>query len=170
MCRPPLSCAAPSRAAPAGTSVAASGPTRRFAIRRVLAVAWLAFSAVPANADMVVVMNARSPVAALSQDEVINIFMGRHRRLPDTSLATPLDAPAGSEERRLFYRRLLDRSPEEINVYWARLVFSGHTTPPRPMPSIPALLAEVASHPLMVGYAERRDITRDLKVVFSLPE
>lgn len=138
------------------------------AARLLLAAALLPCPFLPAQAEIVVVMSARSPINVLSRDEIINIFMGRYRHLPDGTPAIPLDAPLDSEERKLFYRRLLNRSPEEINVYWARLVFSGRTRPPHQVAGTQAMIAELAEHPQMVGYIERKQLTRDLRVVFSL--
>jgi ABC-type phosphate transport system substrate-binding protein len=151
-------------------------------IRRRFAIAvfglLLGLGAMPARADMVVVANAHSSFGQLTRNEVINIYMGRYRRLPDGSAAVPFDLAAGSPERKAFYRRLLDKSLEEINAYWARLVFSGRTTPPQELTGPDELLARVAADPHAIGYLDRQQLSRlersgggrEVKVVFPLPD
>ncbi len=78
-----------------------------------------------ARADLVVVVNARSNVDALTRDQVTNIFLGRYRLLPSGMTAMPIDQPAGQTEKARFYRLLVNKDLSEIDAYWARLVFSG---------------------------------------------
>lgn len=127
-------------------------------------------SAMPVSAEMVVVVNAQTRVERLSREDVINIFMGRYRKFPDGSMARPFDIGTDSPERRIFYRKLLDKSQEEVNAYWARLVFSGRTAPPEEAESRDELLGEIARNPRAIGYVEKKNLPRDVKVVFSLPE
>lgn len=116
--------------------------------------------ALPAHADVVVVTSARSSIEKLSRDEVINIFMGRYRRAPDGSAVHPLDLDADSPVRRVFYRRLLDKSLEEINVYWMRLVFAGRTAPPAETLGQDEMLEKLAGDPQAIGYVNRDFLTR----------
>jgi hypothetical protein len=151
-------------------------------IRRRFAIAVVGLSlglgAIPAWADLVVVASVRSVVGQLSREDVINIYMGRYRRLPDGSAAEPFDLAAGSPERKAFYRRLLDKSLEEVNAYWARLVFSGRTTPPTESIGPEEMLDRLAADPHAIGYLERKQLLRfehgsagsNFKVVFSLPD
>lgn len=138
----------------------------------------LLFGAAPAWADLVVVANAHGQFGQLTREEVINIYMGRYRRLADGSAAVPYDLEAASSERKAFYRRLLDKSLEEINAYWARLVFSGRTAPPGELAGPEQLLARIAADPHAIGYLDRRQLSQferggngqKVKVIFSLPD
>ncbi len=124
----------------------------------------------PACAEVVVVISAKAGVSKLSQDEVINIFLGRHRKLPSGEAAQPYDLPASDKLRGDFYRRLVDKSPAEINAYWARLTFSGKTNPPQVSPSLQDLLKTLASVPGAVGYLDRNQIDERVRIVLSLGE
>jgi hypothetical protein len=124
--------------------------------------------ACPARAELMVVAGVDSGLAALSRADVVNIFMGRLRVLPDGRDAHPLDAPADSVERATFYRRLLGKGQQEIRAYWARLVFSGRTAPPRERPPGRSLQAELDADPQAIAYVERRDLTRRMIVLYSL--
>lgn len=123
-----------------------------------------------AQAELVVVIGTRSSVMQLNADEVINIFLGRYRRLPDGSTAVPVDQPAGSSTRAEFYRRLVNKEVSEINAYWARLHFSGKTTPPLQASSAADVIGRVAGTPGGIGYLERSQVDARVRVVMTLPD
>lgn len=139
-------------------------------IRRILGLIVLAMCVLPAHAELVVIVNADSGVEHLSREEIVNIFMGRYRKLPDGTAAQPLDIGGESPEHRDFYKKLLDKSPADINAYWARLVFSGRIMPPRALQSQDEVLERVAEYPGAVGYIERKNLNNRVKVVYTLPE
>lgn len=121
-----------------------------------------------ARADMVVIVSADSGVQSLSREQVINIFMGRYRKLPNEAIAAPLDIDGDSPERRYFYSRLLDKTLAEINAYWARLVFSGKTSAPEDVASQREVLARVARDPNAVGYVDKKNLNPQVKAVYEL--
>jgi len=119
-------------------------------------------------ADVVVVVNPRSGVDKLNRDEVINIFLGRFRQLPSGLSALPVDLPASYTEKAAFYHQLVNKELAEINAYWARLMFSGRTTPPRQAKSNEDLLDLVGSTPGAIGYLDRARVDARVKVVLEL--
>lgn len=119
-------------------------------------------------ADVVVVVGAGSGIKALKQDEVINIFLGRYRKLPSGVLARPYDLPAGDELRTAFYRKLVDKNPAEISAYWARLYFSGKTKPPEVSASVQELIKAVATVEGAIGYVERSQVDERVRIVLPL--
>jgi ABC-type phosphate transport system substrate-binding protein len=142
----------------------------RFLIRYASGLLLLALCAPPAQAELVVIVAADSSVSYLSQEQVINIFMGRYRKLPDGRLAQPLDIGGEAPERRDFYKKLLDKNLAEINAYWARLVFSGRTMPPKAVLNQVEVLQKVARDPSAIGYVERISLNSQVRVVYALPE
>lgn len=142
-------------------------------MRRLLfAISLLGLAVLPvaARADLVVVANPQSGIERLSKEDVINIYLGRYRRLPSGITAEPIDlAPAdGTKER--FYRSLVRKSLPEINAYWARLVFAGKTRPPQVAESSAAALHKVAADPAGIAYMDRSQTGRQVKVVFELSD
>lgn len=129
-----------------------------------LALAW------PAHAELVVVVGPRSSVTTLTREQVVNIYMGRHRVLPDGGTAHPLDAAVDSPEHDQFYRSLIGMNLEDLGAYWGRLVFFGRTAPPRRIRNRQALLEQIANDPNAIGYVARKDLPQNLKIVFTLPE
>jgi hypothetical protein len=121
-----------------------------------------------AQADMVLVANPQSGIERLNRDDVVNIFMGRYRLLASGITAEPIDLADDTGLRARFYRALVNKSLAEINAYWARLVFSGKTRPPRVLDSVDAALQAVISNPGALAYLERSQIDKNVRVVFEL--
>lgn len=139
---------------------------RRFLATAILACLLAARPAAGAG-DLVVVVNPKSGIERLSREDVINIFLGRYRRLPTGIVAEPLDLPAGAADRALFYERLVGKDQAEINAYWAQLVFSGRTPPPRPTVGAEQVIELVSRRPGAIGYLERDAVDRRVRVVFE---
>lgn len=136
----------------------------------VLSVSGIAF---PARADLVVVAHPKSGIEQLTRDEVANIFLGRYRRLSSGVTAEPLDLPAASDARAVFYRQLVGKSLPEINAYWARLVFSGKTRPPEVAADADEALRLVMARPGVLAYVERKKAEKADKgviIVFKVEE
>jgi len=135
---------------------------------RFLLLGLITILAAPAHAELVLVANPQSGIERLSQDEVINIYLGRYRRLTSGVVAEPIDQPVDAEARARFYRRLVNKSLAEINAYWARLVFSGKTRPPLVAESVDSMLRLVATQPGALAYVERSQADARVKIVFEL--
>lgn len=118
--------------------------------------------------SIVVVVNAASGVDLLSHAEVVNIFLGRFRQFPSGLAAQPIDLPVAHPARADFYRLLVDKSPAEINAYWARLVFSGRTQPPMQAARFDDVIPTVQSTPGGISYMERSKVGGRLKIVYEL--
>ena len=140
--------------------------SRRAFLSALLPALFLATGAVRAEDSIVVVVAANAGVDHLTQAEVTNIFLGRFKKLPSGARAVPVDVTTLKEQ---FYSRLVGKSLAEINAYWARLKFSGQTTPPRQESQLTALEL-VATTPGAITYLDRHLVDRRLKVVFELGE
>lgn len=122
-----------------------------------------------ACAEPVVVVNAASVVTQLSQDEVINIYLGRYRRLLTGETALPIDQPESSALRAEFYRKLVNKDLNEINAYWARLIFSGRTSPPAQAASATEVVTLLTANLSSVAYLERSQVDKRFRIVLEFP-
>lgn len=120
-----------------------------------------------ARAEPVVVVSAASSLRQLSQDEVVNIFLGRYRRLPNGDTALPIDQPESSPVRADFYRRLVNKDLNEINAYWSRLIFSGRTSPPLQASSAADVIVWLLGQPGGVAYVDRTQVDKRLRIVME---
>ncbi len=136
-------------------------------IRMLLLGLWLLYAQV-AGADLAVIVNPASRVEHLSRPQVIDIFLGRYRRLPSGLAAMPIDLRTDAPEREQFYLLLVKKSLPEMNSYWARLVFSGDSTPPFQVADARTALDLVAGNPNAIAYIDSAAVDGRVKVVLEL--
>jgi ABC-type phosphate transport system substrate-binding protein len=140
-------------------------------MRNITLLLMMLILAVPVSGsadDIVVIVNPQSGVDTLTREEVIDIFLGRYRKLPSGRVALPIDVAEKSPERTRFYQLLVKKSPAEMSSYWARLVFSGQTSPPFQVSDPKAALELVQSSPNAIAYVGRAAVTADVKVVLEV--
>lgn len=137
--------------------------------RRLFLILCLILLPVLARAELVVVAHPDSGIKEMTRDELINIYLGRYRRLASGLAAEPIDAPIDSPVRTLFYQQLVGKSLSEINAYWARLVFSGKTRPPQSSSSTDEAVKLVSQRLAALTYLPREQVDGRVRVVFSFP-
>ena len=140
---------------------------RRLALMLAWALSMPAFTA-SAFADVFVVVPATSNVRSMTQKEVVDLYMGHTRAFPDGQFALPFDLPRDNPGRNTFYQALTGMGAAQINSYWSRLMFSGQTMPPQPLPSEMAMADLVKRNPSAVGYLLQEPTDKGLRVVLVL--
>jgi hypothetical protein len=144
-------------------------PLRRRALGAALLALCLSAAALPARADVFVIVPTASSVKAMSQKELVDLYMGRSRAFPDGTFALPFDLPRDDPGRAAFYRALTGMDLAQINSYWSRLMFSGQTLPPQPLPTEAAMVDLVKRNPSAVGYVLQEPAAdKGLRVVLVL--
>jgi ABC-type phosphate transport system substrate-binding protein len=128
--------------------------------RNVLCAASLLFSGL-AQAEVVVVVGAKSPAASLSKEQASDIFLGKATNL------TPLDQPESSPLRDDFYSKVTGKSAAQAKSYWAKLSFTGKGTPPKEAQNSADIKKQVAENPNLIGYIEKSAVDSSVKVVLS---
>jgi ABC-type phosphate transport system substrate-binding protein len=122
----------------------------------------LAFAAVAAHAELVVIVNAKNAAASMSKDQVANVYLGK-----DTSFA-PVDLPESSAERDEFYKKVADKDAAQVKAIWSRLVFSGTAQPPKAAANDAEAVKQVAGNDKAIGYVEKSAVTPAVKVVMTV--
>lgn len=121
-----------------------------------------------AAAEPVVIVHPESGVQSLTRDDVINIFMGRQKRLPSGIAALPVEQAHPTATRARFYQLLVKKDLPDINAYWARLLYSGQAQPPRQADSAEEVLELVAMNRGAIGVLDGARVDRRVRVVFGL--
>ena len=142
---------------------------RRQRIRYLLALcSLLLLPAGPVSAELAVVVNTRCGVAAMSRNEVINIFFGRNRQFFNGIEAQPVDMHDSHSDRARFYEALVGKDLAEINAYWSRQVFSGRMRPPPKMATSEEVVKWILSHPGGIGFIDLSKVDARVRVVYEL--
>lgn len=120
------------------------------------------------RAELVVVVNTRSGVAAMTRSEVINIFFGRYRQFFNGLEAEPVDLHDSHPDRARFYQALVGKDLSDVNAYWSRLTFSGRMLAPPRVLSSEDVLKWVSTHPGGIGFIDLSKADARVRVVYEL--
>jgi len=122
---------------------------------------WLA----PCCAEVVVVVSAASPVTALSEAELEDLYLGRSNRFPGGHPAVPLDQRERTDAYPEFYATYMNQTLPQIRAHWSRLIFTGRGRPPRSVAGSREMADAVAADPHSIGYLEPSMVDDRLRAV-----
>ncbi len=108
----------------------------------------LSYASVAQSLDVIVVASSSSELSTLSRGEVRQIFMGG-------TLSRKYDAatfPIGDATRILFNTKVIGLTESRIQSYWAQLLFTGRSKPPKEFTDVTALLEYIVNTENAVGY------------------
>ena len=105
-----------------------------------------------AKGELAVVVSAKNQIATLTSKEVASIFLGKNRVMPDGTKVIPLDQFEGQSARFEFYSKVVNKTPNQLNSYWSRLIFTVKGQPPFAVSGDEEVLEFVSSNPNMIGY------------------
>ena len=128
----------------------------------VVAAACLS-GAVPALAEVVVVVNPKAAESSMTKDQVAQFFLGK------SSAMTPVDQPDDAPLRAEFYKKVTDKDASQAKALWSKLVFTGKATMPKEVANSAAVKAAVAANPKAIGYMDKASVDATVKVVYTAP-
>jgi len=89
----------------------------------------LAAAALPASAEIVVIVSKQNPATRMFSEQASQFFLGK------SNLFTPVDQADGSAIRNEFYKKVADKDAAQVKALWSKLVFTGKATPPKEYPN-----------------------------------
>ena len=120
------------------------------------------FTAVPALAQVVVVVNPKAAESTMTKEQVAQFFLGK------STAMTPIDQPDGAPIRADFYKKVADKDAAQAKALWSKLVFTGKATMPKEVADNAAVKAAVAANPKAIGYIDKSAVDATVKVVYSV--
>lgn len=127
----------------------------------ILAVT-LATGAIPALAEVVIVINPKNAASQMTSEQAAQYFLGK------STTFTPIDQPEGSSVRTEFYKKLADKEASQVKAIWSKLVFTGKGTLPKELASSDAVKKAIAADANGIGYIEKSAVDGTVKVVATL--
>jgi ABC-type phosphate transport system substrate-binding protein len=129
-------------------------------IKKSIAAAALAL-ALPAMAEVVVVVNPKAAESSMTKDQVAQFFLGK------SSSMTPVDQPESAAIRGEFYKKVTDKDASQVKALWSKLVFTGKATMPKEVGDSAAVKKAVAADPKAIGYIEKSAVDGSVKVIYT---
>lgn len=118
--------------------------------------------------ELVVIVSAKSPVTALRQEQVADIFLGQIASFPGGAEAVALDQKIGSPERDEFYAKVAAKTRPLVKAYWTKMIFTGRGQPPREVAGSAAVRRMVADNPALIGYIDKSALDSSVKAVLMV--
>jgi hypothetical protein len=123
-----------------------------------------------ARADFYIIVHASNPQRSMTQKEVVDLFMGRSRAFVGGEFALAFDLPRDSAGRAAFYQALTGMSAAQVTSYWSRLMFSGQSMPPQPLPDEATMIEIVKRNPNAIGWVTREPADKQVRTVLVIKE
>ncbi|MFL6632757.1 MAG: hypothetical protein ACJ8HJ_10630 [Massilia sp.] len=117
--------------------------------------------ALPAMADVVVVVNPKAAEASMTKDQVAQFFLGK------SGAMSPVDQPESAPVRAEFYKKVTDKDASQVKSLWSKLVFTGKATMPKEAADSAAVKKMVASDPKAIGYIDKSAVDASVKVIYT---
>ncbi|MCX7067022.1 MAG: hypothetical protein NTW85_04955 [Methylococcales bacterium] len=134
-------------------------------IKKIFTAVFLFLFATTTQAEIIVIGNLKNNLQSLNFIQVEDIFMGRSRSLPNGRIALPIDQATLRPE---FYQKLIARPLEQINAYWARIMFTGQASPPTIVADDNAVITIVNENKDAVGYIDRKNLDHRVRILLIL--
>ena len=129
-------------------------------LSRTMLIASFALAAAAANAEVVVIVSAKSTASTMTADEIANIYLGKSTAMKPVDNATPV--------RSQFYTQVAGKDEAQVKAIWSKLVFTGKATPPKEMASSADVVKAVAADPNAIGYVDKAAVDGSVKVVYEV--
>ena len=115
-----------------------------------------------AQAEVVVIVNAKNPVASMTAAQVADVFLGK-----DSSLS-PVDLPDSASQRSEFYTKVAGKDSAQVKAIWSRLVFTGKSQPPKEVASSADAVKQVAGNEKGIAYVDKGAVDASVKAVLTV--
>ena len=117
--------------------------------------------ALPAMAEVVVVVNTKAAESSMTKEQVSQVFLGK------STAMTPVDQSEDAPVRAEFYKKVTDKDPSQVKALWSKLVFTGKAAMPKEVGDSAAVKKAVAANPKAIGYIDKSAVDGSVKVVYS---
>jgi len=118
---------------------------------------------------LAIIVNNDNATNDVTVEEVVNIFLGKSRNLPDGTKVVPIDQWEGEPARTAFYHDLVKKSQSQLNSYWSRLIFAGKGQPPFAVSNSEEVMEFIAGNHNMIGYVDSEAVDETVKVILLIP-
>ncbi|MCP5335095.1 MAG: phosphate ABC transporter substrate-binding protein [Oceanospirillaceae bacterium] len=117
-----------------------------------------------AQAEVAVIVHP-SNNASMDDAAISSIFLGKVSAFPDGQKAVPVVPDINNSARAEFLEKLIGKTEAQYKSYWAHLVFTGQSQPPREMPDDAKTLELIATNPNMIGIIDASHLNDTVKRV-----
>ncbi|HEU4844643.1 MAG TPA: hypothetical protein VFT05_10295 [Burkholderiaceae bacterium] len=123
----------------------------------------LAAMAAPARAELVIIVNPQNPATRMFPSQAAQFFLG------GSVLFTPIEQAENSPIRAEFDKKVLEKTPAQVEAIWSKIVFTAKGKPPKECKSSAEVKKAVAENVNAIGYIEKAAVDDSIKVIATVP-
>lgn len=123
----------------------------------------LSVIALPAAAELVLVVNPQNPATKMYASQAAQFFLGGSVQF------TPVEQAENSAIRAEFYKKVLEREPGQVQAIWSKIIFSGKGKPPKECKSSAEVKKIISENVNAIGYIEKSAVDDSVKVIATIP-
>lgn len=114
---------------------------------------------------LAVIVSLENPVDRISSEELRAIYLKEKVTWGDGSPIRPIDLEEADPARQIFTQKILNRTVEDLKLYWVKRIFSAQGTPPLSLQGDQQVKESVVSHKGAIGYIRWRNLDGAVKAV-----
>lgn len=128
-------------------------------------MAALALASLTAKAELVVIVNPGNS-EVLDKSAVANIFLGKSKSFPSGVKVVPVMVDYNSAvDLEDLLSKIVSKSTSQFRAYWAKMSFSGMSSPPQTFKTSQEIVEIVARNPDIIGLADASAAKGKVKVL-----
>lgn len=131
--------------------------------KRLVPVLLLSALAAPAWAELVIIVNPQNPATRMFPSQAAQFFLGGSVQF------TPVEQAESSAIRAEFYKKVLEKSPAQVEAIWSKLLFTGKIKAPKECKSSAEVKKAVSENVNAIGYIEKAAVDDTVKVIATIP-
>lgn len=120
----------------------------------VLLLGLFLMGAQSASAQVALVVNKANPVRDISLQKVQDIYLGNTVSWSDNLRIFPVSLKSKENVTQAFFKKALQKKPNDMKRIWIRLMLSGEVSPPKVMGLASDVLDYVASNEGAIGFVD----------------
>jgi len=116
------------------------------------------------NAEVSVVVHPEN-TSTFDKSIIKKIFLGKSKSFNNGRVAILLSPEEGDPARKVFNKKVLKKSTNQVNAYWSKMIFTGKGVPPQEMASASDIISAIAANKDAISYIDSTAVTSAVKVV-----
>ncbi len=128
----------------------------------------LTLTAMNSQAGLVVIGNTSLDFSTLSQGKILNLWLGRIKKLPNGKPPSIIDQAQGTSSRDIFYRKIVKKNESQLKAYWTKKSFTRKGRPPKTVANDKSVIEWVSSHKEGLGYINEESANSSVKILLKI--
>lgn len=121
-----------------------------------------------AETDFIVVVHKENPIKRMPAAKIKSIFLGKERQWPDGSTIT-LIMNKNDDIHEAFTRKMLQKSPAQLSVYWKKILYSGASMLPLAVKDDESVKSYMSLHKNTISYIDADSLDKQVRKMEVTP-